>query len=145
MNEKDVKIVMDTKIVQQILKTIPENMHNQINIIMVNMVSSNGDSKPQVATANFVEKKKGFLGNLFAKKVSTKAIEYLPQEVKRIEMKKEKTGGIDRREKYHVSKEALSIALENNQWNKTKTSQELGVPYHVILRRCSQWELNRRE
>ena len=36
--EKDVQIVMDTKIVQQILKTIPENMNNQINIVMVNQV-----------------------------------------------------------------------------------------------------------
>ncbi len=140
MNEKDIQIVMDTKIVQQILKTIPENMHNQINIIMVNLVSSNGDSKPEVSTATIVEKKKGFLGNLFAKNPSPKAIEYIPSEIK-----KEPIGGKGGREKYHISKEALRMALENNQWNRTKTAQELGIPYHVALRRCSHWGLERKE
>ncbi len=140
MNEKDIQIVMDTKIVQQILKTIPENMHNQINIIMVNLVSANGDSKQEVAVATIVEKKRGIWGNLFAKK-PPKSIEYLPNEVKEIEIKKEQTGGIDKREKYHISKEALIKSLENNRWNMKDTSRELGIPYGAILRRCSHWGL----
>lgn len=46
MNEKDIQIVQDTKILQQILKTIPENMHNQINVIMVNQVNhGNGNGE----------------------------------------------------------------------------------------------------
>jgi hypothetical protein len=49
MKEKDIQIVQDTKIIQQILKTIPENMHNQINVIMVNQVNQgnngNGEEK----------------------------------------------------------------------------------------------------
>lgn len=136
MPEENIKITQDPKIlIQQILGKVLDGKEDRvtINIILIGNAGTMVDGKRM----EILPQKESLLTRLLGvrKKIApmSEPRQTLPKNLVR-----KKTNG---RWKYHITKESLEKALESANWNKTKAGELLGIPSHVVIRRCQEWQL----
>ena len=171
MSERDVKIIMDTKMMQQILKTLPGDMKNQVVFapIMINNVNQREDYHSEIYPNPLLrDSQLPFNFEMFLESLDPPKLKSLIDMAIEVALKKNGTrmaaeqwlGGegllnrykleykkreVGNRRAYNCDKETLVEVLDKHKWNKTKTGAELGIPVGAIERLIRDHQIKKDE
>jgi hypothetical protein len=161
MGEKDIKVTMDAKMLQQVIKNLPGDLKNQVifaPVMNVNVDQRGGNVSQSELYPNPLlgEKEIAFDFETFLEALDPPKLKSLIDMAVRVALKKNGTmrlaegwlGEEGLLKHYHLEqhrkrpegriyncdKETLEGVLNKHNWNKSRTGRELGIPNESIRR-----------
>lgn len=175
MSEKDIKVTFEPKMTQQILKTLPGDLKNQVVFapVMINNINQQSSEdtfrsevypNPLLRDSQLPFNFEMFLESLdppklkslidMAVKVAIKkngtrmaAEQWLGGEglLNRYRLEYKRRDGASNKRAYNCDRETLTEVLNKHNWNKTKTGVELGIPFAAIGRLIRDHQIKEEE